>query len=69
MFTDKINDLIYTQNLHLFVPKNVIPNIDELSNVNVTIKGVLLEPLFNNLENEEHQEIIIQNLNNSVIQS
>lgn len=69
IFTDKINDLIYTQNLHLFVPKNTIPNIDELSDVHVSIEGVLLEPLFNNLENEEHQNIIIQNLNNSVIQS
>lgn len=68
-FADKINDLVYTQNLHLFVPKNVVPNIDELSNVSVSIEGVLLEPLFNNLENEEHLDIIIQNLNNSIIQS
>ena len=66
-FADKINDLVYTQNLHLFVPRNVIPNIDELSNVSVNIEGVLLEPLFNTLENEEHFDIIIQNLNNSIL--
>lgn len=69
MFTDRINDLIYTQNLHIFVPKNIIPNINELSNVNVKIEGVLLEPVLSNLDNDEHLKIIIQNLNNSVIQS
>lgn len=66
VFADRINDLVYTQNLHLFVPKNVVPNIDELSNVSVNIEGVLLEPLLNNLENEEHLDIIIENLNNSM---
>ena len=68
-FTDKINDLVYTQNLHLFIPKNVIPDIDELTNVNVSIEGVLLEPLLDNLEGDEHLKIIVENLNNSIIQS
>jgi len=62
-----INKLVYTQSLIMYSIKSFVIHQDtqDESIINLSIQGILLEPILDDLDDEQHLQIIKKNLESS----